>query len=186
MRRRDLFAAAVGAVAATVLAGGIAWAAIPDANGVIQSCYKLKGGALRVIDTEKGQTCSNGEMLLTWNQEGIQGPKGDKGDQGDPGPPGPPGTVGNACTRPNDPTPDITGCSSVVAYASDGPLTITDLDGGNYGQNVTIIGGGGNPVTVQDAYPFFLSDTATLGDSDTLLVTLLGGGGRLEVSRSDN
>jgi hypothetical protein len=31
-RRRDLIAAGVGAVAATVVAGGVAWASIPDAE----------------------------------------------------------------------------------------------------------------------------------------------------------
>ncbi len=47
MRRRDLIAAGLGAVAATVLAGGVAWAAIPE-GGVIQGCYD-SGGNLKVV-----------------------------------------------------------------------------------------------------------------------------------------
>jgi hypothetical protein len=35
MRRSDLIAAAAGALVATVLAGGVAWAAIPAADGTI-------------------------------------------------------------------------------------------------------------------------------------------------------
>ena len=38
MRKRDLLSAALGALVATALAGGIAWAAIPSADGVINGC----------------------------------------------------------------------------------------------------------------------------------------------------
>ena len=33
-----------------LLASGIAYATIPDANGVIHGCYQKSGGALRVLD----------------------------------------------------------------------------------------------------------------------------------------
>ena len=39
----------IGVVAGLALAGGVAYATIPDANGVIHGCYK-KSGDLRVID----------------------------------------------------------------------------------------------------------------------------------------
>jgi hypothetical protein len=43
---------AVAALAAVVVAGaGIAWATIPDSNGVIHACYKDGNGDLRVVDT---------------------------------------------------------------------------------------------------------------------------------------
>ena len=35
MKRRDLLAAAAGALAATTLAGGVAWATIPGSDGTI-------------------------------------------------------------------------------------------------------------------------------------------------------
>ncbi|MGH3072736.1 MAG: hypothetical protein ACRDNB_10780, partial [Gaiellaceae bacterium] len=81
MRRRDALAAAGGALAATALAGGIAVAAIPGDGGVIQACYTKGTGALRVIDTARGQTCHpTKELALAWNQAGAKG---------DPGPAGP-------------------------------------------------------------------------------------------------
>jgi len=88
-------------VTAVLLAvgGGIAYATIPDENGVIHGCRNKTTGQLRVIDTAANpprNTCSSlFEAPLDWNQTGPQGPKGDKGDQGEQGiqgiqgPPGP-------------------------------------------------------------------------------------------------
>ena len=84
-------------VAALVALGGIAYATIPDASGVINGCYSKTSGALRVIDKALGQNCSSAENALNWNQTGPTGPtgptgatgatgaKGDKGDKGDTG-----------------------------------------------------------------------------------------------------
>lgn len=101
-----------------LMCGTVALAAIPGAGGVISGCYTKTNGALRVIDTAAGQTCTNKELQLTWSQTGPQGltgatgatgaagPKGDtgpqglpgvagpKGDKGDPGAPGPAGPKG--------------------------------------------------------------------------------------------
>jgi hypothetical protein len=88
--RWSIAAFAVGVVAA----GGVALAAIPDGNGVINGCYATKGGDLRVIDLAKGQTCKAGEVGLNWNLRGPTGPQGpqglaggqgQKGDKGEPG-----------------------------------------------------------------------------------------------------
>jgi hypothetical protein len=90
---RRVVAAAV-ATMALIAAGGIAYANIPDANGVIHACYKKTSpnqGTLSVIDTEKGQTCSGGAIPLTWNQTGPQGAPGAPGAPGTPGAPGPQG-----------------------------------------------------------------------------------------------
>jgi hypothetical protein len=74
------------------LAGGVAYATIPDSGGVIHAC-RLKGiGTLRAIDSDAGQKCSGLETELDWNQRGPQGPagpQGPKGDKGDPGERGP-------------------------------------------------------------------------------------------------
>jgi hypothetical protein len=68
---------AVGIAIGLVLAGAaVATAAIPDSNGVIHACRDLRTGALRVIDSEAGQSCTNKEAALTWNQAGPQGPPG--------------------------------------------------------------------------------------------------------------
>ena len=72
-----------GTVVAVSLAG-TAYATIPGADGAIHSCIAKTGGALRVVDTDEGESCKSGEQQLAWNQ---QDPKGDAGPVGpaDPG-----------------------------------------------------------------------------------------------------
>src|SRR5207245_2410066 len=76
-----------------VVAGGIAWADIPDA-GVIHGCYKTVGGVLRVVDADKGGKCTSGETALNWSQPGPTGTKGPSGPTGPTGPKGPTGQAG--------------------------------------------------------------------------------------------
>jgi len=78
------------------LVAGVAYASIPDAQGVIHACYKTDSGQVRVIDDG---ACLPSEAALEWSQtgpQGLPGPKGDQGPKGDPGPPGPPGPSGLA------------------------------------------------------------------------------------------
>jgi hypothetical protein len=84
---RKRVAAFVG-FAMLVTAGGVAYATIPDASGVIHGCYMRTTGALRVIDREKGQTCGPVQQELNWNQRGPQGPAGPRGETGPQGPSG--------------------------------------------------------------------------------------------------
>lgn len=79
------------AAAAVILLGVIAYASIPDSNGVIHGCYKKSGGTLRLIDDPTAQCDSRAEMLISWNQTGPQGPQGPAGPQGPQGPQGPAG-----------------------------------------------------------------------------------------------
>jgi hypothetical protein len=82
---------ALGAAALLAVAAGVAYAAIPDGQGVIHACYKVNKGDLRVIDSG---ACAAGEAGVSWNQTGPQGqagPAGPAGPQGLEGPPGPPG-----------------------------------------------------------------------------------------------
>jgi hypothetical protein len=73
-------------IVGALVAGGIAYATIPDGGGVIHGCY-LKGlGTLRVIDTDKAQSCSKLENPLNWSQTGPQGPQGPQGPTGPAGP----------------------------------------------------------------------------------------------------
>ncbi len=65
MRRVIIAVAAAVAVAVAITGGALAYASIPDANGVIHGCYTVKGGALRVIDTAKGQKCPTGQSART-------------------------------------------------------------------------------------------------------------------------
>jgi hypothetical protein len=66
---------------------GIAYASIPDANGVIHSCYNSDNGALRVFGKSKDyQQCNAGEKALDWSQTGPTGPTGLTGARGPVGP----------------------------------------------------------------------------------------------------
>lgn len=60
-----------------VVLGGIAYASIPSAEGVINGCYKASNpdaGAVIVIDSE--ESCPSGYTSLNWNQSGPQGEPG--------------------------------------------------------------------------------------------------------------
>ena len=75
------------AVVVGLTAGGVAYASIPDANGVIHGCYspngaKSTGGSpLKIIDSASA-SCSNGEQAITWNQKGPTGARGPTGANG--------------------------------------------------------------------------------------------------------
>lgn len=61
------------AAAAVLLVGGIAWATIPDSQGVIHGCYR-PDGTLRVVD--EGVACRQSETAISWNQQGQSGDRG--------------------------------------------------------------------------------------------------------------
>ena len=107
-----------------MLAGGVAWAAIPE-GGVIQGCYD-SGGNLKLV---AALPCPKGYTPLAWNQQGLQGPhvpqgipgtngtngaNGQDGQDGAQGPPGPPG-----------PTGGLAGYEIVVAYTSESDYAVT-------------------------------------------------------------
>ena len=80
--RRWYLVLGLAGVAAVALAGGVAYANIPDQDGIITACYKKappNQGPLRVIDTEKGQKCTSAETELQWNQVGQPGEQGEPG-----------------------------------------------------------------------------------------------------------
>lgn len=74
----------------------IAYAVIPDSNGVIHGCYKTSNGSLRVIDSPAVQCDPRNETAISWSQTGPQGPQGEPGPQGPQGPIGPQGPGGTA------------------------------------------------------------------------------------------
>jgi hypothetical protein len=86
--RRSRFAVAIAVAVVLVGVGSIASASIPDARGVLHGCYAKINGALRIIDTGRGQVCSGTENSVVWSQ------RGPTGAQGVPGPAGPQGTPG--------------------------------------------------------------------------------------------
>lgn len=107
--RRSLLVA-FGLVLATA---GIAYATIPDSNGVYTACMLKDTGTIRLIDPSiTGTTllnhCTQSEQQITFNAKGQpgpagpagpagpQGPAGLAGKDGAPGPAGPPGPAGAA------------------------------------------------------------------------------------------
>jgi hypothetical protein len=68
----------------------IAYASIPDGNGVIHGCYSASGAGakngtpMNIIDSAKA-SCGKGQQAITWSQAGPPGPKGDTGSTGTDG-----------------------------------------------------------------------------------------------------
>jgi hypothetical protein len=86
----------VALAALFIAASGFAVAAIPGRNGVINACYKTRGGALSVVPG--GKRCPRGTRALSWNQQGLPGAKGAKGAKGPTGLQGVEGKQGAAGT----------------------------------------------------------------------------------------
>jgi len=82
-------------VGVAIISSSVAYASVPDSNGVVHGCYGKLLGTLRVIDTDAGQSCLLTENATTWNQTGPQGLPGVQGDKGDVGPAGPQGGKGD-------------------------------------------------------------------------------------------
>ena len=83
---------ALAAIAIFAVAGGVAYAAIPDVGtGVYHACMLKNIGTIRIIDPERQRCSASLEVELTFNK---QGPTGNPGPTGPPGPPGAPGRDG--------------------------------------------------------------------------------------------
>jgi hypothetical protein len=76
----------------------VAFATVPDANGVVHLCVS-SGGNVRVVDPSASkkadQSCKSGENAVDIHQNGQPGPVGPKGDTGPAGPAGPAGPKGD-------------------------------------------------------------------------------------------
>jgi len=93
MRHRGLRIAFFCVVLLTgTLAATVAFAQIPDSNGVIHGCYHTANGGIRVVDDPS--ECSSGEAPLEWYQTGAAGAQGPAGPQGSIGPAGVDGAQG--------------------------------------------------------------------------------------------
>ncbi len=91
---------ALVAVVVLLVGAGIAYATIPDSNGVYTACKLNSSGTIRLIDPSLGSSsllghCTRLETQITWNQAGQPGPQGPAGPQGAPGSQGPAGPQGN-------------------------------------------------------------------------------------------
>ena len=88
-----------GLALGAALAGGVAWATIPDGSGVYTACKLNVTGTIRLIDPSLPSSsfhskCTNYETKITWNQQGPAGPMGATGPAGPVGPKGETGAAG--------------------------------------------------------------------------------------------
>jgi hypothetical protein len=79
-----------------VLSVTVSSASVPGADQVFHACVKTgANGQVRIIDTDKSESCNVNELAVSWNQQGPQGPQGEQGPPGETGPQGPPGPSGD-------------------------------------------------------------------------------------------
>jgi hypothetical protein len=121
------------------LAGGIAYATIPDANKVFTACM-LKGvGTIRLVDKSLPSTnlmsrCTDKETEISWNQAGqpgAVGPQGLKGEAGAPGTNGTDGTPGADGKDGANGTPGTDGKDGVSVTSAVEPAGANCADGGS-------------------------------------------------------
>ena len=155
MRIRHARATLAAAAAVVLLCAGVAYASIPT-GGVINGCYKNLDGKLRVIDPN-GDSCSNSEVSLDWNQQGIQGPVGPQGFTGSTGPQGIQGVQGvqgpqgaSGATGPSGLSHAYLAANSFVQFQGGNgvfPSTIVSVNvaPGNYAIHVDGETSGGTP-----------------------------------------
>lgn len=137
---------AIATVTIFAVAGGIAYAAIPDAGGVYHACL-AKNGSVRIIDPDTDQ-CRANETAITFNQKGDKGEPGNPGAQGAAGTngtngaPGQPGADGKDGT--NGVSPTVAQLDPGDPHCLNGGVAITDAAGttayacsGQNGQNGT-------------------------------------------------
>ncbi len=72
-------------LAALVAANKIRDTRANPAEGTISACVSRYTGQTRVIQPGQTPNCSQAEVLVEWNGEGIQGPPGPPGPEGAPG-----------------------------------------------------------------------------------------------------
>ena len=95
---------ALAAIAIFAVAGGVAYAAIPDSGtGVYHACMLKNVGTIRIIDPERQRCSASLEVEITFNKQ--RGRPGDPGPTGPPGPPGSPGRDGRDGQDGRDGTP---------------------------------------------------------------------------------
>src|SRR6266540_5783286 len=142
-----------------LVAGGVAFAAIPDSGtGVISACYSQSKGTFRPIDAEAGETCKSSETLIEWNKQGpagatgATGPTGATGATGATGPAGATGAtgtgIGGSCST-NHAIQSVNGDGSVncVAFVPAGAVLASGPVVLNLGDSQTLLDAGGISIT---------------------------------------
>jgi hypothetical protein len=155
---------ALVALVAGLVTAGVAYATIPDSNGVYTACKLNATGTIRLIDPSLsgllGRCNASLETQINWNQKGQKGDpgaagapgakgdpgapgeKGEKGDKGDKGDPG--GSfVGSACSTTGGATGVVrmsvaeTGAISLSCVATD---CVPPVHSNGLGQTYSLVG----------------------------------------------
>jgi hypothetical protein len=135
--RKKRLVALLAGVAAVALAGGVAYATIPDNAGVIHTCFSKATGTWRPIDYPS-EKCKSGETQLDFNQRGPQGPPGPQGPAGPAGPTGSQGPAGPAGSAgPQGPEGPQGPAGYSTAYTASGTFT-GNLDGDSWTSVTTL------------------------------------------------
>lgn len=87
-----VFSVSGAGLALTIVAGSVALASIPSADGTINACFNDTNGNVRIVDDPS--SCRQHEVAISWNQQGTPGPAGPPGPPGPAGPQGPAGPAG--------------------------------------------------------------------------------------------
>ena len=115
---RRLVVLGVGTLA---LAGGLAYASIPDSDGTIHACLLKSLEQVRIIDPSE-QQCRPNETPISWNQMGPTGATGPQGATGATGPQGATGATGpqgaTGATGPSGPPGGLSNVQVVTATAT--------------------------------------------------------------------
>lgn len=131
---------AVLVVAGFAVAGGVAYATIPDSGNVYTACMLNKVGTIRLIDPSLGNSSLMGhcvalETQISWHQQG---------QKGDPGVPGKNGTNGT-----NGVSPTVAQLAAGDPHCVAGGAAITDAAG-----STAYVCGGQNGKDGQDGQSF--------------------------------
>jgi hypothetical protein len=118
--KRRTGALVLAGLAVLLMAGGIAYATIPDSGGVYTACRLNNVGTIRLIDPSGPSSsllshCTSLETQIQWNA---------KGQAGAPGATGPPGPAGPAGTSPT-----VTQLTAGDSHCPSGGASITDANG---------------------------------------------------------
>jgi hypothetical protein len=143
-------------VVAAAIAGGVAYATIPDPGNVYSACM-LKGlGTIRLIDKSLPSTnlmshCTDKETEVSWNQAGQAGPPGQHGLKGEPGAPGTNGTNGTNGADGKDGVSVTTASEPAGSNCADGGVQLTAPNGVGYVCNGKAGANGQDGVSVTSA-----------------------------------
>ena len=157
LRHRRL---ALAAIAIFAVAGGVAYAAIPDAGtGVYHACMLKNVGTIRIIDPERQRCSASLEVEITFNKQGPTG---------NPGPTGPPGHLGRPAKDGEDGQDGAPFSGTFTSPNGQYSLSVTDTG--------IVLSGAGSTINLTSAGVQVRSDRDLTLQSASALVAQAGTG----------